>query len=146
YFLKSDIEEFSAYKTKIDDEIKQGTVELFNLTYNRLLQRIDETEPFYKEILSKPFDYTKNESINTDYEKLEYVSSKKELKDRWRKQLKFSTISAYYEKQQEQKDMLAFKNKDADAEAVPSEEEKKEASNEETHEVKTDEELEIEAR
>lgn len=125
YFLKSDIEEFSAYKTKIDDQINEGKVNFFNLTHERLLQRIAEAEPFYKEILSKPFNFNQKEEINTDYENLEYVTNKKELKDRWRKQLKFSTISAYYEKIKEQEDMKAFDGEE---------------------EVKTKAELEVEAR
>ena len=35
------------------------------------------------------------EDFSTDYKKLDYVSSKKEMKERWRQQLKFSTIANY---------------------------------------------------
>lgn len=105
YFLVSDIEEFSAYKHKIDDEIREGNVEFFNLTFNRLQQRTEEAKGFYKEILSKPYDFSKDETIVTEYEDVPYAKNKRELKERWRKQLKFSAISAYYEKQEDQKEM-----------------------------------------
>ncbi len=95
YFLKSDIEEFERYKNELDDQIKAYDVSFFNLVYNRLVKRVDETKVIYKTILDKPFDYTIQESLNTDYETLDYVKNKKKLKERWRQQLKFSTISNY---------------------------------------------------
>src|SRR5699024_8586285 len=106
YFLASDIKEFSEYKTKIDDQIKAGKVDLFTLTYERLQQRLEEARAFYPELLSKPFDYSTSEFIQTDYEKIDYAKNKKELKDRWRKQLKFSAISTYHEKLEEQAAMI----------------------------------------
>jgi carboxyl-terminal processing protease len=95
YFYQSDIKEFEAYKTKIDDQIKTYDLTFFNLTNQRLLERIEESKDRYKEILDKPFDYTVDESFSTDYEALDYVRNKREMKERWRQQLKFSTIANY---------------------------------------------------
>ena len=97
YFYQSDIKEFEAYKTEIDDQILNYEVDFFNLTYKRLLQRINESKETYKEILSQPFDYSIDENFNADYENVKYVKSKKEMKERWRKQLKFSAISNYHD-------------------------------------------------
>jgi len=38
-----------------------------------------------------------NESVNLDYESLSYATSKKELKERWRIQLKSNSIANYYD-------------------------------------------------
>jgi len=95
YFLKSDIEEFDRYKNQLDDQIKAYDVSFFNLVHERLIKRIDDTRSIYKEILEKPFNFSKEESLNTDYEALDYVKNKKRLKERWRLQLKFSTVSNY---------------------------------------------------
>ena len=97
FFLASDIEEFSAYEFEIDDQIKAKDLTFFNLVYNRLDKRMDEAKDLYEEALEKPFDYTENEIINVDYDKLAYAASTKELKARWRQQLKFSTISNFYD-------------------------------------------------
>lgn len=97
YFLQSDIDEFSNYKKLIDDQIKAKSINFFKLTYSRMQKRMEETESFYKEILEKPFDFSKNESIDTDYDTLSYATSEQELKNRWRKQLKFSALSTYYD-------------------------------------------------
>lgn len=95
YFYESDIKEFSAYIDKLDDQIKADDITFFDLTHQRLLQRIEESKAIYKEVLDQPFDYSVDEEFLTDYDKLSYVTSKKEMKERWRKQLKFSTIANY---------------------------------------------------
>jgi carboxyl-terminal processing protease len=97
YFLASDIEDFSVYKTEIDDQIKNKDLTFFSLVYNRFSQRIEETKGMYESILDVPFDYDKAEVIDVNYDDLEYVSSKKEMSERWRWQLKFSSISSYYD-------------------------------------------------
>ena len=97
YFLASDIEDFSAYETEIDDQIKNKDLTFFSLVYNRFSQRIEETKGMYESILDVPFDYDKAEVIDVNYDDLEYVSSKKEMSERWRWQLKFSSISSYYD-------------------------------------------------
>ncbi|MGJ8592049.1 MAG: carboxy terminal-processing peptidase [Aquaticitalea sp.] len=95
YFYESDIEEFKAYQDKIDDQIKAYDLTFFNMTHERLLQRLEESKGLYKEVLSEPFDFKIKEDFSTDYEELTYVKSKKEMKNRWRQQLKFSTIANY---------------------------------------------------
>lgn len=95
YFYASDIKEFSSYKDQLDDQIKAYDLSFFNLTHQRLLQRIKESQEIYNEILDKPFDFTKDETYSTNYEALSYVKNKREMKDRWRQQLKFSTIANY---------------------------------------------------
>ncbi|MCZ8198383.1 MAG: carboxy terminal-processing peptidase [Flavobacterium sp.] len=111
FFLQSDIDEFAKYETSIDDEIKSQKLTFFDLTYNRLMKRMTESKVFYKEILEKPFDYNVDESFNTDYEKLPFAKNIAELKDKWRKQIKLSTLSSLTDKLKMQED---FKNGVAD--------------------------------
>ena len=124
FFYESDIEEFNAYRDKIDDQIKEKQIDFFDLTYNRLLKRSEEARDIYREILEKPFDFSKTEDINTDFSDAEYVSSKKELKERWRKQLKFSTLITYFDKIEEEEQK---KEEDSDYEMKSKEELEKEA-------------------
>ena len=124
FFYESDIEEFNAYRDKIDDQIKEKQIDFFDLTYNRLLKRSEEARDIYREILEKPFDFSKTEDINTDFSDAEYVSSKKELKERWRKQLKFSTLITYFDKIEEEEQK---KEEDLDYEMKSKEELEKEA-------------------
>ena len=124
FFYESDIREFNDYRNKIDDQIKDKQIDFFDLTYNRLLKRSEEARDIYKEILEKPFDFSETEDINTDFSEAEYVSSKKELKERWRKQLKFSTLITYFDKVEEEEQK---KEEDSDYEMKSKEELEKEA-------------------
>ncbi|MFY7988022.1 MAG: carboxy terminal-processing peptidase [Flavobacterium sp.] len=99
FFIQSDIAEFSKYETSLDDMILKKDISFFNLTNSRLLQRMKESRKIYENLLSEPFDYTIKESINIDYENLPFCKNKSDLEERWRKQLKLSTISSLTDKQ-----------------------------------------------
>ncbi|MBT8304846.1 MAG: carboxy terminal-processing peptidase [Bacteroidia bacterium] len=98
YFHESDIEDFDEYKFEIDDQLKNYDISFFSLTHERLLQRMEEAEEIQKAIIEKPFDFSIEEVYNSDYEKLPYVRNKKQMKERWRQQLKYNTLSNYHEK------------------------------------------------
>ncbi len=95
YFIEQDVQEFEKYKFQIDDQIKNTEIDFFNLVYNRLMQRMEEAKTIYKEVLKVPFDFQSEESINVDYEKMPYAKNQEELKNRWRKQLKYASLGTY---------------------------------------------------
>lgn len=125
YFTKGQISELQEYETEIDDAINEKNIDFFNHAYQSLTEQMQTAETFYKDILSQPFDFTKTETITTDYDNIDYQSSDKELKERWRDQLKFSTLATY-------------------ADLIKDEENKVE--NEEGYTMKSKDSLEIEAR
>jgi len=133
YFIASDIEEFSQFELEIDDQIKVKDLTFFNLVYSRFRERMEDIKELYPKVLNTPFDYSIEENIDVDYENIAYTSSKKELKERWRKQLKFSTISNYYDLIEDNGTKTKEDEKDSDEEK-------------EMEEPKSLEELEKEAR
>ncbi|MEY4084808.1 MAG: hypothetical protein RL074_595 [Bacteroidota bacterium] len=94
FFLQSDIDEFSKYELELDDELQNKDLTFFDLTYTRLMKRMEESKAIYKSVLSQPFDYKVDESFNTNYEKMPYAKNATELTERWRKQIKLSTLSS----------------------------------------------------
>ena len=96
YFYASDIEEFSKYKYLIDDAFKNPNLDFFELVYKRYSKRIQESEKIFNDILSKPFDFNKDEVCECDFEELDYVKTKDQLFDRWRKLLKIYVIENYH--------------------------------------------------
>ncbi|PWH81847.1 tail-specific protease [Algibacter marinivivus] len=124
YFYESDYKDFEKYKHSIDDQLKITDITFFNVVHERFEKRIEESKEIYKEILSKPFDYTIEESFDTNYENSDFVKNKKGMKERWRKQLKFSTISNYDDIYEEEK---RAKEKDASYEMKSKDQIEKEA-------------------
>ena len=111
FFLQSDINDFAKYETKIDDQILNKDLSFFDLTYNRLLQRTDESKSYYKDFLNAPIDYKSDEIFDADYEKLPYAKTVADLKERWRKQIKLSTLASLVDKQKIQDDFANNGNK-----------------------------------
>ena len=92
FFLKSDIKNFEKYKYKLDDQIKNYDLTFFNLVYETSKLRFEEIKKYYNEIIANPFDFSSEETLDLDFESKDYSKNKNEVKQRWRKQLKFSTL------------------------------------------------------
>ncbi len=121
FFLASDINALSSYKTKIDDEVNDGSLEFFNKANQLFVNRIDSVEKFYKEILSNPFSFKLNDSVELDGKKLQYAKNEKELKERWYGALKYRTLAKYLDlkeaEEKQAKDIVGFAPKsDSDLE------------------------------
>lgn len=95
YFYESDFNDFEKFKLNIDDQLKVSDITFFNIVNERMLKRFEEAKAIYKDVLSQPFDYTLDEDFDTDHENKPFPKNKKEMKERWRQQLKFSTLSNY---------------------------------------------------
>lgn len=92
FLTKGDIQQLQKFKTEIDDEINALNYDFFNATEEILSRRTQQAQTFYREILEKPFDFTIQETTETDPEKMEFVSDADELKKRWYKALKYQTM------------------------------------------------------
>ncbi|NBS18413.1 MAG: tail-specific protease [Flavobacteriia bacterium] len=103
FFLQSDLNNFNRYKYELDDQIKDSDISFFNLTYDRLMARIDQVKGFYGELLETPFDFTIKDSINLNFEALPYARTLNGLKDIWRKRFKLSSLEYYSDLVEQQK-------------------------------------------
>ncbi|WP_432419429.1 carboxy terminal-processing peptidase [Flavobacterium praedii] len=104
FFLQSDINEFSKYELELDDQLTNKDLTFFNLTYDRLMLRMEEGNKIFKEVLIQPFDYKIEEDFSVDYDKVPFAKNAVELKERWRKQIKLSTLSSFTDKQKLEED------------------------------------------
>ncbi len=97
-FLASDINQLdTSYGRKIDDEIKGAPVQFFLATGKVFKQRMEEAAALANEILAQPFDFKIDERVQLDGEQLDYADSKAEIRERWRKKLKYLALERYSE-------------------------------------------------
>ncbi|WP_109830479.1 carboxy terminal-processing peptidase [Reichenbachiella versicolor] len=93
YFFKSDVDYFKKYEFKLDDQIKEGNVELafqvFKTFRDRAIARMD----YVDELISKGFDFSINEELNLDNENVEWASTEDVLNERWRKIIKSQALN-----------------------------------------------------
>ncbi len=100
-FLQSDIESFKKFDTKIDDEIHGSDLESFFAINEVYIKRRDESFIVINELLTKPFDFTKDETIQMERDKLSFSKTEADRRDIWRKSLKFIVLGKYVELQEE---------------------------------------------
>ncbi len=100
-FLQSDIDAFKKYENRIDDEIHGSELESFYTVNDVYIKRSAEVSQLYKDILAKPFDFTKDEKVIMDAEKLGFPKNEAERLDQWRKRLKYAVLGKYVDLQEE---------------------------------------------
>jgi carboxyl-terminal processing protease len=92
YFLKSDIEEFKKFETELDDMIQEGDLGFAYKVYGRLVTRIGERLKLIEELIKAPQDFTVKEFLDTDFDKIDYAKDENDLRERWRKRIKFDLL------------------------------------------------------
>ncbi len=97
FFTQKDINSLKKYEFKIDDEIKNGSIDFYDKLDAIFTKRIDDADTFYKEILKTPYTFKGNDKEELDGAKLAYASDDEALKDRWREYLKYKVLAKYVE-------------------------------------------------
>jgi carboxyl-terminal processing protease len=125
FLLKQDVDQLSKFRNDIDDEINNQRQDFFKTTLDILNKRIAEKENWNREILAKPFDYNVEEEYEVDYKKTVFAATDQDLKNEWRKMLKYFTLYRLdemltrQEKAKEKNDttvkILSFDSLEADA-------------------------------
>lgn len=134
-FLQSDIDSFARFSNKIDDEIHGASLASFYSISDSYSRRLQQASQFYSDILSKPFDFTKNENVVLDGDKLQYPKDDAARKELWRKRLKYLVLTRY-------SDMLEDREKNKDKKIIATDS----VSKKEKFVYKADSTLEREAR
>jgi len=94
-FLQSDLDKLKKFETTIDEEIKGAPVEFFLAAGKVFNTRMEEASVIYTELLSKPFEFTTDENVVFDTDKLLFSKNLADRKERWRKKMKFMTLERY---------------------------------------------------
>jgi carboxyl-terminal processing protease len=88
FFLQSDIAQFSASRTRLDDAILQEDLRIPFDIFNLFQQRVTERLAYARELLKQDFDFTGNESFQYQRDKEPWPASQDEMQDLWRKRVK----------------------------------------------------------
>jgi carboxyl-terminal processing protease len=117
FFVKEDVDNLTQYKTLIDDEIKEDKLDFFESINTIYEKRQLQAETYYKAFLAKPFDFSVEESYQTDGKKTTFANSEADLKEEWRKSLKYQTLVRYVEAIEKQE--TAKEKKDTTVKQMP---------------------------
>ena len=122
WLTRDDVEQLRVHRSQIDDAAVVGNYDLLDLSIKLIGTAQEKTKVWYRQALEQPFDFTDDEIIQLDGEKLDYAENDGELLERWRKLVKYEVMTR----------IVDYQNRRDDEE--------------EDYVGKTDEELEAEAR
>ena len=92
YFQKSDVAEFQKYETELNKMLPRGDLSFAYKVYDRFLARIKERVKLAEELAAVPQDFTVKEYLQTDPDTLDFAATDNEIRERWRKRIKFDLL------------------------------------------------------
>ncbi len=92
YFTEADIASFKNIETKLGKNINNMDCRFIADIWSIYLKRVQESESYIDIALAKPFNFTTEDRLETDRKKIAWASGSAELKERWRKLLKFVAL------------------------------------------------------
>lgn len=99
FFTQSDVDSWNAYRDQLDDMVRRGDTTFAYRVFEQFLNRIDERVKLVKELAYQPHDFTVDESMETDPEAIGYAKNDAEMRDRWRKRIKYELLDMEVEKE-----------------------------------------------
>ncbi|MFO7981844.1 MAG: carboxy terminal-processing peptidase [Desulfuromonadales bacterium] len=95
FLLQEDVDHLRSYAERIDDEMRRGRLDLPLVVGRTIDRRLDEVRDMVSDLLARPLDLESEDYLETDPEKLDYVENREQLRERWRKNLKFQVNRRY---------------------------------------------------
>ena len=102
FYTQADVDQLKKFEGQLDDEANAGTFEFFNLATTQMDASLKKTQGWYREILTTPLDFGKNEVLEADGKKLAWAKDDVELRNRWEKWMKYEVLSRVTEEQETQ--------------------------------------------
>ena len=113
YFYQSDIAELEKERYSFDDYLLDGNVQPFFDIFNLYDKRMMERMQYVDTILTKGFDFTKNDSMEINRDHSKWIKSSDEMNKVWTERIKNDALNlALTEKSQEQIDTNLSKRYD----------------------------------
>ncbi|OOE75842.1 carboxy terminal-processing peptidase [Salinivibrio sp. ML290] len=93
FLTQDDVERLSRWKTRLDDQLKEGETQAAYAIYNRVLKKRFERYQYALHVLDKPFDFSADESMVLDRTELPWAANEDELDAIWDKRVKNDALN-----------------------------------------------------
>ncbi len=93
YFYQSDMKQLSKYELLFDDFIAANDYRAVFEIFKLYKDRSTESMAIFDGLIKDNYDFTVEESIDVDREKVPYAANAAEMKERWRKNIKLQLLN-----------------------------------------------------
>ncbi|REK11384.1 MAG: tail-specific protease [Planctomycetota bacterium] len=98
FFTQSDVDHWRNYRDQLDDLAVRGDTTVAYRVFQQFLDRIDERVKLVNELVYQPHDFSVDEVMVTDPDEIGYAKNDAELRDRWRKRVKYELLDLELDK------------------------------------------------
>jgi carboxyl-terminal processing protease len=92
FFSQGDIDNWMTYRNQLDDMALRGDTTFAYRVFQQVLDRIDQRVKMVHEIAHQPQDFTVDENLETDPDDIGYAKNDAEMRERWRKRIKYELL------------------------------------------------------
>ncbi len=127
FLIQEDLDKLKVHELDLDDQANHRTLEFFDVSFELLNAGVARAEIIFNDIIENyKFDFNSVETLELDSDKKIFASNEVELKEYWRKYLKYDIVQKFIRKRNNQEkaiesDMqfqLDVKEGKADAEEI----------------------------
>ena len=93
FFIQSEINSLKVHEGLIDNEIDRFEFGFFDKVEEFYIKSVDRSERIFEELIDGDFDLSISENYEIDGEKMPFAKDELELRDNWRKFLKYNIVS-----------------------------------------------------
>ena len=98
FMTQEEVDQLAVHKTAIDDQAKNRTLEFFDLSVSLIENADKRAKMIYESLIDGEFDLSIDETIELDGDKKGFAKNETELKDLWRKYLKYEIVGKVNDK------------------------------------------------
>jgi len=92
FLLTADRDALQVHVDKIDDQLRSGSLDLAHDGAKIFIARVNVIDKLVAELLAAPMDFTNEEFLELDPDKVELAATEPELRERWRRRLELEIL------------------------------------------------------
>lgn len=93
YFTQADIDSLAGYRNQLDDLLRAGDISFAYRAFDIYAARANERIAMAQKFIDAEHDFTAEEELEVDADKLPWASTEQEIQERWRKQIKYDLLA-----------------------------------------------------
>jgi carboxyl-terminal processing protease len=98
FLTQQDVDQLKPFELQLDEAFKAQDFTFFNKSVQLLDAGMVKAEAYYQEALKQQWDFTKTEAIELDGDKKPYAKDDNDLKDVWRRMVKYEVLTRFVSK------------------------------------------------
>lgn len=104
-FTQTELNELDQYKSSIDDELRGDVLTFFDRSLELFQSSLSRSHAIFDEVIAEEVSFTEEDYFEVDYDKRSFPENANDLKDSWRRYIKYDMLSRIENLQERQENI-----------------------------------------